>query len=447
MKRYISIAGMHCRSCEILVERNLTQVPGIRSVRVNHKTGVATIDTDETVRPDEKAINKAIRAAGYSLGAAGKKKWLATDPETWVEAAFAAAIVFTLYLFARFFGLSSLASGTGSGTALPIVFGIGLTAGVSTCAALIGGLVLAAAARHAEMHPEATAAQKFRPHLFFNLGRIGSFAMLGGLVGLLGAAFQPSAAVLGFFTIIVGLVMVSMGLKLTELFPRVDSLLVLPSGIARALGLSKADREYSHWRAALTGALTFFLPCGFTQAMQLAAVASGSFTSGAAIMGVFALGTAPGLLGIGGLSSVVRGSGARFFFKMAGIVVFALGILNINNGWNLTGIVLTNSPGNQAAANGTPAQVRDGKQYLTMEQWAGGYNPSRMVVKVGIPVVWQINSTNSYTCASSLVVPSLGIRRSLSPGINTIEFTPSATGTIKFSCSMGMYTGVIQVID
>jgi uncharacterized protein len=197
----------------------------------------------------------------------------------------------------------------------------------------------------------------------------------------------------------------------------------------------------------LTGALTFFLPCGFTQAMQLAAVASGSFVSGGAIMFMFALGTTPGLLGIGGLAAAVRGSSARLFFKITGIIVITLGLLNIGNGWNLTGIVLSRNNTNQRQQAVASAELRDGKQYITMEQWAGGYNPRNISVKRGVPVVWQINSTNSYTCASSIVVPALGIQKTLSPGMNTLEFTPTQTGVIKFSCSMGMYTGTIEVID
>ena len=164
-------------------------------------------------------------------------------------------------------------------------------------------------------------------------------------------------------------------------------------------------------------------------------------------MAVFAIGTAPGLLGIGGLSSVVRGSGARLFFKVAGIIVIALGLWNMSNGWNLTGIVLNRTSGSQTIQTGPQAELRNGKQYIEMEQWAGGYNPKRIAVKVGVPVVWQINSINSYTCASSIIVPALGITRSLSPGINTIEFTPTKTGSIKFSCAMGMYTGIINVIE
>jgi len=240
-------------------------------------------------------------------------------------------------------------------------------------------------------------------------------------------------------------VMVSLGLKLTELFPRVGSLLALPSGIARTLGITR-NHEYSHGRAMLTGALTFFLPCGFTQAMQLVAVTSGDATRGTLIMGAFAIGTAPGLLGIAGISSVVKGETARFFFKVAGIIVIGLGLWNISNGWSLTGIVVRQS-GSKQVATGPSAELRDGKQYLRMEQWSAGYNPNEFTIKKGVPFVWQINSTNAYTCASSLVVPSLGIRRNLTSGDNVIEFTPTKAGIIRFSCSMGMFRGTINVIN
>ncbi|NCP77121.1 sulfite exporter TauE/SafE family protein [bacterium] len=42
-----------------------------------------------------------------------------------------------------------------------------------------------------------------------------------------------------------------------------------------------------------SGALTFFLPCGFTLAMQAYAITTGSFITGALTMMAFALGTAP----------------------------------------------------------------------------------------------------------------------------------------------------------
>jgi plastocyanin domain-containing protein len=45
------------------------------------------------------------------------------------------------------------------------------------------------------------------------------------------------------------------------------------------------------------------------------------------------------------------------------------------------------------------------------------------------------------------MISSLGIRKSLQAGENTIEFTPTTAGSLPFSCAMGMYTGVFNVVD
>lgn len=58
--------------------------------------------------------------------------------------------------------------------------------------------------------------------------------------------------------------------------------------------------------APVVGALTFFLPCGFTQSMQLLALGSGSPVQGGIIMAAFALGTLPVLLAVGLGSSYTK---------------------------------------------------------------------------------------------------------------------------------------------
>ena len=44
-------------------------------------------------------------------------------------------------------------------------------------------------------------------------------------------------------------------------------------------------------------------------------------------------------------------------------------------------------------------------------------------------------------------VETLGIRSSLKLGENIFEFTADKMGTIRFTCSMGMYTGSFNVIN
>jgi sulfite exporter TauE/SafE len=314
--------------------------------------------------------------------------------------------------------------------------------------ALVGGLILGLASRHAELHPEATAGQKFRPHIFFNLGRIIGYALLGGAIGLLGNAFKLSPNGLGALTFIVGAIMVFLGLKLVQIFPALkDRSITLPSGVARYFGMSGHAREYSHRGAVIAGALTFFLPCGFTQAMQAYAVSTGSFFKGAAVMGLFAIGTAPGLLGIGGLTSALSGRKARRFFMIAGLAVIALGLFNVKNSLGLFGFAAKQPSENSAAAPAPNAAASDSVQEVRMTQNAGGYDPDVFTVQKGRPVRWIITSTSPYSCAASIVMREYGVSQGLALGENIITFTPTRAGIVPFSCGMGMYRGRFIVTD
>ncbi len=238
--------------------------------------------------------------------------------------------------------------------------------------------------------------------------------------------------------------MIFLGLKLVEIFPALrDKTITLPKGLAKLLKINQENREYSHRSTMLTGALTFFLPCGFTQAMQLYAVSTGSFTQGFLIMGLFALGTAPGLLSVGGLSSVFKGKKARLFFAAAGVAVIMLGWLNVANGRHLAFQGRVDAPNPSGNGQTTTGEVQE----VRMTQNSYGYSPNQFVVEKGKRVKWIITSTNNFSCASSLVMPKYGISRDLQKGENIIEFTPTQTGEIPFSCSMGMYRGKFIVVD
>lgn len=450
-KTEIKIKGMHCRSCELLIEEKFKEIPEIKNVQASYKKKNAFIYSKHQI--SNKDLSKAVEGAGYTIGIDDKNDWISRDPAVYKDLGICAIILIVVFLLARKLGLFNISVGGGNPSSLLIVVLIGITAGISTCMAMVGGLILGISARHAEKHPEATPLQRFRPHLFFNIGRISSYFILGGLIGLIGKAFQLSGSTLGILTIIVGVVMLFLGFQLIELFPKLASVsFTLPSGISKALGIKKHhEKEYSHINSVITGALTFFLPCGFTQAMQLYAMSSGNFLSGALIMGVFALGTAPGLLGIGGLTSIIRGAFAKKFFKFAGLVVISLAIFNISNGFNLTGVSAKLSAisinNNQNNDSDLSVKVENGVQIVNMTQTSSGYTSNKFTIKKGIPVKWIINSTDPNSCAASLYSEKLDIHRFLKAGENVFEFTPEEIGTIPFSCSMGMYRGQFNVIE
>ncbi|MCC6128981.1 MAG: sulfite exporter TauE/SafE family protein [Acidobacteria bacterium] len=441
----------------MLLEESLGAVPGVKHVRVRRTRSCATIVIgDQSV--DEAALERAVEEAGYSVGHE-HVPWLSRDLAVYFHVILGIAVIGIVALGLGLGGFSLPSFGTSSTSMTSsVALLVGLTAGFSTCMALIGGLVLAVSARFSKDNHHLTRWQKFQPHLAFNVGRIVGFGVLGGLLGSLGSVLQLSDRVIALLTLVVGLVMLLIGIKITEISPRIAR---FTPTLPRFLQWKRGDALRSSppvVGAVASGALTFFLPCGFTLAMQLAAMNSGSFDAGALTMAAFALGTAPGLLGIGGLTSVVHGRFAKVFFATAGVLVIGLGIFNLRTGYATlfpptatAGVVLTGSqtpspqPGaTQPGAGAAP--VAAGTETITMTQSGSGYSPSTLTVHAGSHVRWEITSTDAYTCASGIRVPSLGIAKQLAAGQNVIEFIPQQEGDIPFSCSMGMYRGTIKVL-
>lgn len=446
-KTTIPIKGMHCRSCELLIEGELAELNGVKKVEVSQKKGTAEIIYDGHLNYEN--VKTSVEKAGYSIGLSEKKPFFTRDFNVYTQLITLAITIFLGYILLYVFDIKiSTPAVANHPSSLLVVLLIGLTAGFSTCMAMVGGLVLGVSARFSEMHPDASTMEKFKPHLFFNAGRITSYIIFGAIIGLVGSFFQLSGTGLGILTIVVSLVMLLMGIQLTGISPRLEDVkITLPTGLARMFGIhEKKNSEYSNMNSAVMGGLTFFLPCGFTQAMQLYAMTTGSPVSGGLIMGIFALGTAPGLLGIGGLTSVVKGAFAQTFFRVAGAVVILLSLFNLSNGLNLTGLnsILSTKSATVLAATNLP--LENGSQVIRMTQDANGYHPNTFIVKKDVPVRWIIDSKDPNTCAASIVSDKLNVRKNLHPGENVIEFTPIDEGTIRFTCSMGMFTGSISVV-
>lgn len=456
-KRTFPIKGMHCQSCEVLITDELEALPGVDTVRVSLNAKSATI-AGQTL-PGDSAIRQAVETAGYEVGI-DNAPLIARSGRVWRDSLIGLVVVAGLFLIFQLTGLGGLVNATTGGAPGGVVaLVVGITAGFSTCMALIGGLVLGVASRYAENHPTATRGQKFRPHLFFNLGRVVSFTVFGAIIGAIGSAFQLRGSVLGLLTLLVGVVMLLLGLQLTELFPRLKNVFTLPSGVAKKLGIkTRAKKEYSHTNSFVLGGATFFLPCGFTQAMQLMAVGTGSPVQAAVIMGMFALGTTPGLLGIGGLTSVVKGVFAQRFFRIVGVVVVAMAILNISNGFNLTGanrwlgqVASTMAVKNNPTPSAPSEPVPDGTKLLTtMFTVRKDIVPRAFTAKVGQPTILEVDvQENGQGCMSTIMIPGLDDSpQYLQKGRKLrLAFTPTQAGTYQITCAMGVPRGTLTVVN
>jgi hypothetical protein len=231
-------------------------------------------------------------------------------------------------------------------------------------------------------------------------------------------------------------VMIVLGLQMLRLLPSFGAMRLVPKRVAHRFH-DLAERNSSSG-AFLLGALTFFLPCGFTQALQLYVLAKGSFVIGAVTMLAFALGTLPALLSLSALSSFARGAARKHFLRIAGAAVILLGLFNIRYGFVLAGSNL--GPGESQPAAVT-AVVQDGKQVVDMKIVDFGYLPHQFTVQQGIPVEWRVDAKDAVGCGLILLSRSLGIRKFLSDTeVNVITFTPQAPGRYAFNCGMGMMT-------
>lgn len=60
----LSVTGMHCASCQVLVQRSLSKTPGVLKANVNYASGRAQVEFDERLASPEKLVH-AVEKAGY----------------------------------------------------------------------------------------------------------------------------------------------------------------------------------------------------------------------------------------------------------------------------------------------------------------------------------------------------------------------------------------------
>ena len=436
----LPVTGMTCGACERRVTRGLLAVPGVEDAVVSARRGTAVLTVAGEVPWEGIAV--AVEGAGYAVGRA---PWVTRDRAVWRRTLIAAAAVSVVAWLLFVVGLGSVRGSLddpGAGGLLVVAL-LGLMAGVSTCAALVGGLVLAVSAQRAQ---ELEGRPSWRPHIAFHVGRVVGFFALGALLGVLGERLSLPDRAQALLIAVVGVFLVLLGLRLTGLSPRMAGWsLALPERWSRGI---RADAEgpYSDGRAALLGAATFVLPCGFTQLVQLYAMTTGSPLRSGVVMAVFALGTVPGLLALAGLPMIAGGPRREAVLAVAGVALVVFAAVNLTSAAGLAG--LTTPHGATVTATGVSPNVAldGGVQVVRMYQGARGYTPAATVVYADVPIRWEITSESEYTCASALRGDG-GFSYNLKTGENVLTLPAMKAGTFAFTCTMGMYSGSLTAVD
>ena len=425
MREYqLSIRGMTCVNCERKIKKRLAQTAGVARADVRFDTARAAILFDWTL-VSERDIRRVIREAGYEpddTGSTGR----AARAMGYLLMIAALSILFAQAQRHGIFDRFPLAE---AGMGVPLLFLAGLLTSVH-CVAMCGGICLTQTVRGAR-HP-------LLPGALYNLGRVVSYTVIGGIVGAVGTVVQPSGMFRGAVQLIAGAFMVIMGLSMLGLFPRLNRL--VPRMPARFAGIVDAAKT----RAAgpfVVGLLNGLMPCGPLQAMQLYALSSGSAARGALGMLAFSLGTVPLMLGLGALASALGRRFTRRAMAAGAVLVAVLGISMFSQGFRLSGQSTVT-----ADAGGSAARTED-VQVVNSTLSSGAYPD--ITVRAGVPVRWVIDAPQGSVngCNYDMVIGVYGIEYQFQTEENVIAFTPTQAGTYDYTCWMGMISGTITVVD
>ncbi len=334
-----------------------------------------------------------------------------------------------------------------------IIFITGLTVGGLTCLAVQGGLLASViAAREENAKGKGTAKHALYATGAFLISKFVAYTILGFILGTFGGAINIGGEVQTIMQLLAGIYMVAVAFNLLNVHPIFRYVIIQPPRFLTRL-VRNQSKSKDFFAPALLGAMTIFIPCGTTLAMEALAIATGNAFFGASIMAVFILGTMPLFFGIGFITSILGEAYKTKFLKLAAVAIIYLGINSINGSLVALGAPVTLQTVTEdlsyvfSTSNSQRVNNINITQNPQITITASGYSPDYIKVKKGQEVTITLKNMDAFTCASAFRIPSLGISKNIMPNNSeTITFTPTRIGKIPFSCSMGMYRGIIDVI-
>lgn len=306
-----------------------------------------------------------------------------------------------------------------------------------------------AVARQRALLVQQTAMQRSATPVVAFLGaKLVAYTVLGAGLGWLGSKLTLTPGMQGAVQVAAALFMVATAMHLLKVHPIFRHVMIQPPRfITRRV--RRQARSGDVFAPASLGAMTVFLPCAVTQVMQLAAIGSGSPMRGAAIMFAFVLGTSPLFFGLGVLAQRLGSAMQERFMKVAGVAVIGMALFTLDAGLRLVGSPVSFSAAASAViatTQPTAATVAaDGVQEARITAHPRSYSPSRMTIEAGKPARVVFATEGEYGCTSALVWEGRNVSLSSTPTV--FELGPRQAGEeIRYTCSMGMYGGTIEVV-
>lgn len=449
VEKVLKIDGMTCTSCEMRIENRLKKMNGVTRAKVSYSNSEACVTFDAGIVSLESIIDaiekldyRAREKKGGKARQDGSGDSNAKNDKLSINQLLGIGIIIlAAYVIIKntvgFNFIPQVNQNMGYG----ILFVVGMITSLH-CIAMCGGINLSQCVSHNQSGGDAGKLKSLKPSLLYNSGRVISYTVIGGIVGILGSAVSFSGTAKGIVAIISGIFMVIMGLNMLNIFPWLRKFNPrMPKIFGNRIQSGSGSNSPFY-----VGLLNGLMPCGPLQAMQIYALGTGSFFAGALSMFMFSLGTVPLMFGFGAVSSILSGKFTHKMMKVSAVLVMALGIIMLNRGLSLSGVNMVYAASGVPSA-GNVAKIEGNVQTVRTSLQSGKYAP--IIVQKGIPVKWNMkaDAKNINGCNETLTIPKYNLQVKLVPGDNIIEFTPDADGNIPYTCWMGMISSNIKVVD
>jgi sulfite exporter TauE/SafE len=288
------------------------------------------------------------------------------------------------------------------------------------------------------------------PILLFLAAKLGAYTLLGFLLGALGSVLQLTASLRAVLLILIGIFMLGNALRMLNVHPIFRYFAIEPPKFITRYIRRKAKNGNNFFAPLFLGALTVLIPCGVTQAVMAVAVGTGSALQGAALMFAFILGTSPVFFVVSYLAMQLGARLERWFMRFVAVIILVMGLVSVNSGLTLMGspLSVTNIlASTKSVQPETPSVNLPQSDGVTLYLGANnhGYTPRVLNARARTAITLNIVTDQTYSCARDFVIPALSIEQLLpSSGTVPVSIPAQAAGTVmRFSCSMGMYTGEI----
>lgn len=165
-------------------------------------------------------------------------------------------------------------------------------------------------------------------------------------------------------------------------------------------------------------------------------------------MFLFSVGTVPLLFALGAANSFISHRFTQVILKISAVLVIVLGVGMFFRGLAAAGVAVDLNPLEAVPKEGIAVIAPDYQsQTVVMNVLPDKFAP--IVVQNNIPVNWIIKVTkeNLNECNHAILVPIYSIQKNLEVGDNLVQFIPTGTGIVPYTCWMVMIKSKIIVVD